>query len=158
MPEAIAAICAGGFILVLALAAYWDPTIRVLQVAEALPYVAAAALSLRRRTVGYALGLASGGFWLWTASFRTTVVRNGFERAAILFRTGRVERPDILIAAPAAIFAGGLALCGVAAYVAHAVKRSRDVLMFPAALVAVALFFLAIFALFAPRYLGIFGL
>lgn len=62
MPEAMAAICAGGFILVLALAAYWDPTIRVLHVAEALPYVAAAALSLRRRTVGYALALASGGF------------------------------------------------------------------------------------------------
>lgn len=85
-------------------------------------------------------------------------MRNGFERAAILFPPGLGGRPEILIAAPAAIFAGGLALCGVAAYVAHAGQRSRDVLVFPAVLVVVALFFLAIFALLAPRYLGIVGL
>ena len=53
------------------------------------------------------LGAASGAFWLWMAGTLTTFVRNGFERVAMLLRTGRVDRPDILIAAPAAFVTGG---------------------------------------------------
>jgi ABC-type Na+ efflux pump permease subunit len=154
--ERLAAACAAGFVCVLAIAAYWDPTIRMLHTAEAIPYVLAGALCLRRRTVGYALAVASGLFWLWTASFLTTFVRNGFERVAMLARTGHVDRPDVLIAAPAAILTGGLALFGAAAYIRHTSKRSRDILLFSGCLAGVAAFFLAIFALFAPRYLSMF--
>jgi len=97
------AVCALAFIVVLAIAAYWDPTIRVLHAFEALPYLGAALLCLRRTRFGYPLGAVSGTFWLWTASFLTSFVRNGFERVSMLMRTGHVDRPDILIAAPAAI-------------------------------------------------------
>src|SRR2546426_214698 len=100
--DVFAAACATAFVVILGIAAYWDPTIRVLHVFESLPYVMAAVLSLRRQKSGYMLGAASGAFWLWTAGTLTTFVRNGFERVAMLVRTGHVDRPDILIAAPAA--------------------------------------------------------
>lgn len=154
--ERVGAACAAGFVCILAIAAYWDPTIRVLHTAEAIPYVLAAVLCLRRRIVGYALAVASGLFWLWLGAFLTTFVRNGFERVAMLARTGHLDRPDVLIAAPAAIFTGGLAICGAAGYLAHTPKRSRDILVFLGCLAGVAAFFLAIFALFAPRYLSMF--
>ena len=101
--DSLAAVCATAFIFILGIAAYWDPTIRVLHVFESLPYIVSAALCLRRRKFGYMLGAASGAFWLWTAGTLTTFVRNGFERVSMLLRTGHVDRPDILIAAPAAL-------------------------------------------------------
>ena len=64
-----AAVCGVFFIVVLAVSAYWDPTIRVLHLFEAVPYVLAAALALRGRKEGYALGIAGGAFWLWCAGF-----------------------------------------------------------------------------------------
>jgi len=74
--------------LILGISAYWDRTIRVLHVFEALPYAAAAVLVLRRNKLGYMLGAVGGAFWLWTAGLLTTFIRNGFERAAMLLRTG----------------------------------------------------------------------
>lgn len=154
--EALAAACALGFVVILALAAYWDPTIRWLHTVEAVPYLLAAILCLRRSTYGYTLAVAGGVFWLWMGSFLTTFVRNGFERVAMLASTGHVDRPDILIAAPAAVFAGGLALSAAGAYSRHARKRPRDAAIFFGALTAIAVFFLTIFAIFAPRYLQMF--
>src|SRR5437867_7824073 len=78
------------FVVVLALAAYWDPSIRVLHAFEAVPYLLAAILAVRRSKIGYALGVASGVFWLWLAGWLVTFVRNGFEILAILLRTGRM--------------------------------------------------------------------
>ena len=150
------AVCSAVFIAILAAAAYFDPTIRVLHVFESLPYIAAAALSLRQNKFGYALGVPSGAFWLWTAGFLTTFIRNGFERLAMLVRTGTVDRVDILIAVPAAIATGGLVLFSIAGYAQLATKSRRDILIFLAVLVVVPLFFIAIFAAFAPQYLGMF--
>jgi hypothetical protein len=155
--DALAAGCAIAFVVVLAIAAYWDPTIRALHVFEATPYLAAAVLSLRQRKSGYLLGMASGGFWLWTASVRTTFVRNGFECLALLVRTGHVDRPDILIAAPAAIATGGMVLFSLWGYSRLRHKSWRDLGLLVVALAAVFAFFIAIFAAFAPRYLGMFG-
>src|SRR5436190_18310285 len=104
------AVCALLFVAILAFAAYWDPTIRVLHVFESLPYITAAVLCVRRNRFGYPLAFASGGFWLWTAGILTSFIRNGFERLATLFHTGSVDRVDILIAVPAAIATGGLVL------------------------------------------------
>ncbi len=149
-------VCSTVFIVILGVAAYWDPTIRVLHVFEAIPYAATAVLCLRRNRFGYPLGFASGTFWLWTAGFLTTFVRNGFERLAMLLRTGTVDRVDILIAVPAALATGGLALFSVLGYAQRPAKSPRDVLSFLAALVIVPAFFVAIMAAFAPRYLGMF--
>jgi hypothetical protein len=141
------------FVAMLALAAYWDASIRVLHVFEAVPYLMAAILGLRRSKVGYALGVASGSFWLWLAGWLVSFVRNGFEMLAVLVRTGRLERPDILIAVPAAMGAAGLVVFSFTAYLRLRDKSWRDVGVFAAALVFVLAFFVAIFAAFAPRFL-----
>jgi hypothetical protein len=121
-------------------------------VVEALPYLLAAILVLRGHKFGYALGFAAGAFWLFTATFRTSFVRNGFERLL----NGDWSRPDLLIAVPAAIATGGLALFCAIGYARLPRKSWRDAVLFAGALVLVAAFFVAIFAAFAPRYLALF--
>src|SRR5688572_13615548 len=98
-----AAASSAAFIIILAVSAYWDRSIRVLHVFEALPYGLAAVLSIQQRKIGYLVGAASGAFWLWMAATQTTFVRNGFERVAMLVQTGHVDRWEQFIAAPAAI-------------------------------------------------------
>lgn len=154
--DVAAALCAVAFIGVLAVSAYWDRTIRVLHLFESLPYLLAAGLCLRQSKLGYALGVVSGAFWLWMAGFLTTFVRNGFERLDMLVRTGAVDRPDILIAVPAAVATSGLILLSVVGYARLRNKSWRDLTPFAVAIVAVPVFFLAIFAAFAPQYLAMF--
>jgi hypothetical protein len=154
--DAIAAACAIAFVAILGLAAYWDPSIRVLHTFEAIPYLMAAGLCLRQRKVGYLLGVAGAIFWLWMAGTLTTFVHNGFERLAVLLRTGQVDRPDVLIAAPAAIFAAGLAGFSLWGYSRLRNRSWRDLGLFVVTLAGVAAFFIAIFAVFTPRYLGMF--
>ena len=154
--DKLAAACGAMFIVVLAVAAYWDPSIRVLHVFEAIPYGLASVLCLRQRKVGYLLGAASGVFWLWMAGTLTTFVRNGFERVAMLITTGHVDRWDQFIAAPAAFSTGGLVLFSVWGYSRVRPKRSADLALFVAVLIVVAMFFVTIFWLFTPRYLALF--
>ena len=144
------------FVAVLAVAAYWDRTIRLLHLFESLPYLVAATLCLRNRMSGYILAFASGAFWLWTAGTLTTFVGNGFERLAVLVTTGRLDRPDILIAVPAAISTAGLVVFGLWSYWRLPDKQWRDLGTFTLALALVTGWFVGIFALFAPRYLGMF--
>src|SRR5438128_10806030 len=110
--DVAAAVCAAAFVVVLAVSAVWDRSIRVLHVFEALPYIVAAILVLRQHKFGYALGAVSGAFWLLMATFRTTFVRNGFERLL----ANDWSRPDLLIAVPAALATCGLALSSIVGY------------------------------------------
>jgi hypothetical protein len=91
-----------------------------------------AVLCLRHSKLGYALGLVTGAFWLWMAGFLTTFVRNGFERLDILVRTGSIDRPDILIAVPAAVSMTGLLLLSCVGYARLRSKSWRDVPLFAA--------------------------
>jgi hypothetical protein len=154
--DTLAAACAMAFIIILAIAAYWDCTIRVLHVFESLPYIVAAALCLRQRKFGYMLGAAAGGFWLWTAGTLTTFVRNGFERVSMLLHTGHLDRPDVFIAAPAALATGGLVIFSLWGYSRLQNKKWSDLGLFVAATGVVAGFFVALFAVFAPQYLSMF--
>jgi hypothetical protein len=156
-PDVLAAVCAIGFIVVLAIAAYWDSSIRTLHAFEAVPYAMAAVLCLRQRKAGYILGVASGIFWLWMAGTLTTFVRNGFERVAMLIQTGHVDRWDQFIAAPAAITTAGLALCSLWGYTRLGSKSARDVAACVGAFAAVGVYFIGLFWLFAPQYLGLFA-
>jgi hypothetical protein len=155
--DRLAAGCAAAFIVVLGIAAVWDPSIRVLHAVEALPYALAGILCLQRRKLGYLLGFASGVFWLWMAGTLTSFVRNGFERMIMLITTGHVDRWDQFIAAPAALATGGLAVCSAWGYSRLRTKRSTDLALLVAAFAIVALFFVAIFWMFAPRYLALFS-
>jgi hypothetical protein len=152
-----AAACAALFVAILALSAYWDPTIRTLHVFEAVPYVLAGVLCLRQSTFGYALAAASGAFWLWCAGFLTTFIRNGFERLGALVRTGSVDRLDVLISVPAALATAGLVVFSIVSYVRLRNKSWRDLGVTAIAFAAVPIFFLAIFKAFAPRYLAMFN-
>ena len=155
--DRLAVASAALFVVILAVAAYWDPSIRVLHLFEAIPYLLAAALIIRRRRSGYILGVASGAFWLWTAGFLTTFIKNGFERLASLMLTGHVDRWDIFIAVPAAVGTGGLVLFSAVSYLRSPDKSRMDAMRFLGTLAGVAGFFILIFRLFAPRYLGMFG-
>jgi len=141
------------FVGILALAAYWDSSIRVLHLFEAVPFVLAGGLGARRRKLGYALGVASGLFWLFQAGYLVTFVRNGFEVLAASLRAGHILRPDTLIAVPAAIGAGGLLLGSLVGYATLRNKSPRDAGLFAAALIGVAVFFFAILVVFAPQFL-----
>ena len=100
--------------------------------------------------------MASGAFWLWTAGTLTTFIRNGFERLAMLLRTGHVDRLDVLIAAPAACVTSGLVVFCLWGYFRIRDKSWTDLGLFLVTFGVVALFFVAIFAAFAPQYLGMF--
>jgi hypothetical protein len=149
-----AAICALVFVAVLAIAGYVDASIRVLHVFESVPYLLASALF--RSKIGYAVGLASGAFWLWTAGFLTTFIRNGFQRLDVLIHGGAIDRPDILLSVPAAAATAGLALFSIAGYARRSDKSWSDLLIFGIAAVAVPAYFVGIFVVFAPQYLGMF--
>ena len=141
------------FIIILAIAAFWDPTIRVLHVFEALPYVAVAFLCVRQSKVGYAFGVAGGALWLWMAWGLTTFVKNGFQMFALSIRTHQLHRPDLLIAIPAWASMLALAVLSIWGYSRLAHKSFRDLVIFILAFVAITAFYLAIFAAFTPRYL-----
>ncbi len=57
---------------------------------------------------------------------------------------------------PAALATGGLALFSVLGYLQRSEKSARDALSLLAAFAIVSVFFVAIMAAFAPRYLGMF--
>jgi hypothetical protein len=149
----LAAACAAAFVVVLAVSAYMDRRIVVLHVLEAVPYLAAGVLCLQRRTLGYAIGAASGAFWLYIAGTQTTFIHNGFALAGRLLTTGRAERWDVIIAVPAALATGGLVLCSLAAYLRSPKKAPRDAIVFAAAAVGVVAFFAGAFATTGPQYL-----
>lgn len=157
LPDRLAVASAALFVVILAVAAYWDSSIRVLHFFEAVPYLLAAALITRQRRSGYILGVTCGAFWLWIAGFLTTFIKNGFDRLVSLMLTGHVDRWDIFIAVPAAVGAGGLALCSVLSYLRLTDKSRMDAVRFLGTSVLVAGFFVLSFRLFAPRYLGMFG-
>ena len=145
------------FVVMLAVAAYWDPGIRVLHSFEAVPYLLAATLIITRRRYGYVLGVAAAMFWLWTAGFLTTFIKNGFERLITLVQTGHVDRWDVFIAVPAALGTGALLVFSGISYFRSANKSRLDALAFLGTMAAVAVFFILLFRMFAPQYLGMFG-
>lgn len=147
------AIWAGIFVLVLAIAAYWDKSIRVLHLFEAVPYLAAAALAGRRNKFGYALGAAGGAVWLAVAGRGSTFIENGFQVFARTIQQGHVVRPDILIAVPAALSTAGLLCASAIGYFKLRDRKWIDSALFVAAVVAVAGYYYVIFAALTPQFL-----
>jgi len=90
------------FIFILTLSAVYDRSIRVLHAFQALIYVAVVILALRRSAWGYGAGCIIAVFWNWTNIVYTTFIANGLRELAHALQTGRVGRPDQLIAVVAA--------------------------------------------------------
>jgi len=90
------------FIFILALSAVYARSIRVLHAFQALIYVSVVILALRRSAWGYGAGCMIAAFWNWTNVVHTTFIVNGLRELAGALQTGRVSRPDQLIAVVAA--------------------------------------------------------
>lgn len=157
VPKRLAIAAAALFVAILALAAVWDPSIRILHLVESVPYLLAALLISRGHRYGYFLGVGCGAFWLWMAGFLTTFIKQGLERLASFVQTGHVDRWDIFIAVPAAFGAAGLVLFPAYSYLRSTDKSTTDILRFFGTVAGVGSFFILIFRLIAPRYLGMFG-
>jgi hypothetical protein len=131
------------FIAVLAVSAVFDAKIRVLHTLQALPYIATIVLARRKSAWGYGIGAIMAAFWNYTNVFFTTFGRNGFEEAWHLVRTGKVHRPDQLVAF-FAIIAHFVLIAGcLAAYFELRKRTWRDPLRFVAGGFFATAFFVA---------------
>jgi hypothetical protein len=141
------------FIFILALSAAYDRSIRVLHAFQAIIYVAVVILALRRSAWGYGAGCIIAMFWNWTNIVHTTFIANGFRELARGLQTGRVTRPDQLIAVVAA--AAHFALIGscLVGYFRIKPRGSLEPLKFFAGgLIAVG-YFAAVIILFGRQYI-----
>jgi hypothetical protein len=144
------------FVAVLAISAYWEKDIRWLHFFQAWMYIAAIALGIAGNRWGYFIGISAAGFWDYTTIFANTFFFSGLEQMSIWVRTGRLARPDILIAVPA-WFANLLVVAGCLwSYFQRREKPGSDLVRLLVTFVMTTGFFALDMALFQPRYLGIF--
>ncbi len=155
-PEALIVVGAGCFVLVLALAAAWEPDIRWLHFFQAWMYVATIALSLRGSKWGWFVGISAAGLWDYANLFATSFLGNGLQELARWMGTGHLARPDQLIAVPAWLSNLLVVLGGIWAYARWPGRKPGDALGFLAAFALTTGFFAAAMAIFQPRYLAIF--
>jgi len=141
------------FILVLALSAVFDPSIRVLHGFQALIYVAVIILARGRSAWGFGAGCLIAAFWNWTNLVYTTFIANGVRELSQALRTGQIQNPDQLIAVLAA--AAHFILIGacVAGYVRIKPKaRWESAKFLGGGLLAVG-YFAGIIIAFGPQYI-----
>lgn len=100
-PEGLILIGASIFVIVLALSAYWEASIRWLHFFQAWMYVATIFLSLRRNRWGYFIGISAAGLWDYANIVSTSFFWNGLQQLSQWIHTGHLGRADLLIAVPA---------------------------------------------------------
>jgi hypothetical protein len=142
---------AGFFILALLVSAIFDPTIRLLHALQALIYIAVIVLARRSSAWGFGAGFTISLFWNYTNLFVTTFIAAGFRQLSVLLHTGRIERPDLLIA----LVAGGGHMLLLAACLAGFLRLRpgrRHWAQFVAGGLAAVLYFVAIIITTGPQY------
>jgi hypothetical protein len=144
------------FIFILWLAAYFESDIRWLHFFQALMYVAAIWLSLRRSRWGYFIGLSAAGLWDYINLFVTTFFRNGLHWLAVWISTGQLQHVDQIIAVPAWIGNLLVVVGSVCGYMQLPDKRRGDVGRFALAFVLTTGFLAAVIAICQPRFLPLF--
>ena len=155
-PEWLILIGGCVFILMLAVSAYWEPDIRWLHFFQAWMYIAAIVAAFRRNRWGYFIGISAAGLWIYANIFATTFFLNGLQQLSQWVQTGRLERPDLLIAVPA-WFANLLVVVGCLwAYFRLPARYVRDAGEFVIVFILTTGFLALDMALFQPRYLGLF--
>ena len=141
------------FLFILALSAVYDRSIRVLHFFQALIYVAIVILALRKSAWGYGAGCFIAALWNWTNIVHTTFVVNGLRELAHALQTGRVSRPDQLIAVFAAATHFALIGCCLVGYFRIKPRGSWEaVKFFGGGLIAIG-YFSGIIILFGPQYI-----
>lgn len=144
------------FIAMLAVSAVWQVDIRWLHFFQAWMYLAAMLLGLRRNRWGYFIGISAAGLWAYINLFVTTFFSAGLHEMARWLQTGRLARPDLVIAVPA--WFGNLAVVvGCAWALLRLQKKARtDFARFALCFVLTTGFFALDMAVFQPRYLALF--
>jgi hypothetical protein len=140
------------FILVLAVSAVFEASIRVVHVFQALIYVAVVILAGTRSAWGYGAGCFIAAFWNWTNLVHTTFIANGISELSHSFQTGQIQRPDQLIAVLAA--AAHFVLIGscLAGYVQIKPKTRWDSVKFLGGGLLAIGYFAGIIIAFGPQY------
>jgi hypothetical protein len=92
-PECIITIGGGMFIIVLYVAAYWEPDIRWLHFLQSWMYFVAIGLSWRGNSSGYFIGISAASLWNYFTLFVNTFFKNGLHQVSILLRSGHVPDP-----------------------------------------------------------------
>jgi hypothetical protein len=141
------------FIVILALAAVFDPSIRVLHVLEAFIYIAVMVLAGRRSAWGYGAGFTFAAFWNWMNLVHTTFIKNGVQELMRWTRTGQLRRPDLFIALPAATAHFVLIAACVAGYFFVRQRTVREAMKFWAAGLLAVAYFVVIIILTGPQYI-----
>src|SRR5262252_6040214 len=100
-PEWLVLVGATAFIVVLAVSAVFDASIRWLHFFQSWMYVATIALCLRRNRWGYFIGISVAALWDYGSLFVNTFFANGVRELANWISTGHLARPDQFIAVPA---------------------------------------------------------
>jgi len=144
------------FILVLGVSAFWEADIRWLHFFQAWMYIAAIGLGCRRNRWGYFIGISAAGLWDYANIFATTFVFNGLEQLQLWIHTGRLARPDLLIAVPAWCSNLAVIIGCIWGYLRLPGKRVGDAGRLVVTFALTTAFFALDMALFQPRYLGIF--
>jgi hypothetical protein len=146
---------AGFFIVALLVSAIFDPTIRVLHILQALIYIAVIVLARRNSAWGFGAGFTISLVWNYVNLFVTTFIAAGLHQLSVLLHTGRIERPDLLIA----VVAGGghfLLLAGCLAGFLRLRPGGRQWGRFVAGGVVAVLYFAAIIVTTGPQYVHLF--
>ncbi|HSP17678.1 MAG TPA: hypothetical protein VLV78_23235 [Thermoanaerobaculia bacterium] len=100
--NAVIWVGAGSFFFALVVSAIFDPTIRLLHFLQALIYVAVVFLARRKSPWGFGAGVLIAAFWNYINLFVNTFIAAGMRQLVGLVTTGRLRRPDLLIALVAA--------------------------------------------------------
>jgi hypothetical protein len=150
------------FIVILALAAVFDPSIRILHFLQAFIYIVVVVLARRKSAWGYGAGCVISAFWNWTNLVHTTFIKSGMNELLRLIHTGQLKRPDQLLAVFAATAHFALIAACVVGYFQLRPRTWREPVKFWSGGVLAVGYLVAIIVLTGPQYIPllkrIFGL
>ena len=156
LTELLILVGASLFVFSLWMSAYLDPSIQALHFFQSWMYLAAVVLSLRRNRWGYFVGLSCGGLWDYITVFVNPFLRNGLHWLFASLETGKLTRPDQILAVPA--WVGNLLVVfgSLWAYSRLPDKERADLARLPLAFALTTAYFAAIIGICQPRYLPLF--
>ena len=147
------AFASAGFVFILALAAFFDHSIIVLHFFQALQYLAIVALAARANRWGYFIAIAVGAFWDYLATLVNSFVESGWRALMASIHSGVLSKPDQIIAVFAFGFHLLLVIAAAVAYFRLERRYTSDWARLAASFAGAIGYFIAIVALFQPRYL-----
>jgi hypothetical protein len=145
---------AGFFTFALVLSAVFDPSIRVLHALQALIYIAVIVLTRRGSSWGFGAGCLIAALWNYTNLFVTNFIRAGLEQLMILFQTGQLQRPDLVVAVIAAAGHFLMIIACVVGFLRTGPTLRQWGEFFGGGILAVA-YFVAIIFTTGPQYIGL---